>query len=59
MDEKRSLIDEFWENAKLPISIEEVAEVFFDEFADFIDPKSYGGEGILRSIVKLFAEFLK
>lgn len=59
MDKKKSLTDEFWENAKLPISISDVAEEFFDEFADFINPKSYGAEGILRSIVKLFVEFIK
>ena len=59
MDDKKGLIDEFWENAKLPISISDVAEEFFDEFANFIDPKSYGAEGILKSIVKLFAEFIK
>jgi len=59
MDDKKSLIDEFWENAKLPIHISDVAKEFFDEFANFIDPKSYGAEGILRSIVKLFAEFIK
>jgi hypothetical protein len=59
MGEKRSLIDEFWENAKLPISISDVAEEFFDELGDFIDPKNYGADGILRSVVKLFAEFIK
>ena len=59
MAKNKSLIDEFWGNASPPISLEDAGKELFDEFANFIDPKTYGAEGILRSIVKLFAEFIK
>jgi len=59
MDKKKSLADEFWDDASPPASIEEIQKEFFDEFAKFIDPQTYGGDGILRSIVKLFTDLIK
>ena len=59
MDKKKSLVDEFWEDASPPVDVEEMLKEFFGEFARFIDPKTYGGDGILRSIVKLFADLIK
>jgi len=59
MSKKRSLIDEFWEDASPPVDTEKVMKEFFGEFAEFIDPKTYGGDGILKSIVKLFADLIK
>jgi len=59
MDDKKSLIDEFWENVKLPIKMSDVVEDLFNELANFVDPRSYGAEGILKSIVKLFVELVE
>jgi len=59
MSKKKGLIEEFWEDASPPISAKEMVKELFDEFTEFIDPKTYGGDGILKSIVKLFAEFTK
>jgi hypothetical protein len=59
MSKKKGFIEEFWEDASPPIDTEAILKEFFDEFADFVDPQSYGAGGVLRSIVKLFAEFIE
>jgi len=59
MKKRKGLIEEFWESAKIPNAKHEAMKEFFDELGNFLDPKSYGGDGILRSVVKLFTEFLE
>jgi hypothetical protein len=59
MNKKKGLIEEFWESAEIPHVKHKAMKELFDELGNFLDPKSYGGDGILKSIVKLFTEFLE
>jgi hypothetical protein len=59
MSKKKGLIEEFWENAKIPYVKHRATKELFDELNDFLDPRTYVGDGILRSVAKLFTEFLK
>jgi hypothetical protein len=59
MSKKKGLIEEFWESAEMPDARHEAVKEFFDELGNFLDPKNYGAGGILRSVVKLFTEFLE
>lgn len=56
---RKSLIEEFWEDASLPPVMDEARKELFDELAKFIDPRTYGGEGILRSIFKFLTEIVE
>ncbi len=59
MGKRKGLIEEFWESAELPDVRHQAIKEFFDELNEFIDPRTYVGEGILKSVVKIFTEFLK
>jgi hypothetical protein len=59
MPKRKGLIEEFWEASHWPFDTKAVLKEFFDEFANFVNPQSYGADGILKSVVKMFAEFIK
>jgi hypothetical protein len=59
MSKKKGLIEEFWENAKLPDVKHKAMKELFDEFDEFVNPRTYVGDGILTSVVKLIKDLMK
>jgi len=59
MKKRKGLIEEFWESAEMPDVRHEAMKELFNELSNLLDPRNYGGDGILKSVVKLFTEFLK
>jgi hypothetical protein len=59
MPKRKGLIEEFWENVKLPYVRHQAVRELFDGLNEFMNPKTYAGDGILTSVVKLFKDLLK
>jgi hypothetical protein len=47
------LLNEFWGDAKIPYGVHDAEKELFGELGKFMDPKSYVGDGIVRSMLKL------
>jgi hypothetical protein len=48
----RGLIDEFWESAEIPYGTHDASKELFGELEKFMDPRSYVGDGIVKSMIK-------
>jgi hypothetical protein len=59
MAKKKKLVDEFWEDAELPYGIHDASGELFGELEKFMDPKSYAGDGIVRSMIKFILDLAK
>jgi hypothetical protein len=52
MKRRKGVLDEFWENAEIPYGVHDAEKELFGEIEKFMDPKSYGGDGIVKSMIK-------
>jgi len=53
MARKKKLLDEFWEDAEIPYGMHSVEKELFSELEAFMNPKTYAGDGIVKSMIKL------
>jgi len=53
MAKKKRLLDEFWEDAEIPYGVYDAEKELFNELEAFMNPKTYVGDGIVKSMVKL------
>jgi len=59
MAKKKKLIDEFWEDAELPYGMHDASRELFGELERFMDPKTYAGDGIVKSMIKFIMDLAK
>jgi hypothetical protein len=53
MARKKKLLDEFWEDAELPYGVHDAEKELFNELETFMNPRTYVGDGIVKSMIKL------
>ena len=59
MPKRKGLIEEFWESARIPHVKHQALKELYEELNEFMNPKTYVGDGILTSVVKLLKDLLK
>lgn len=53
MAKKKRLLDVFWEDAEIPYGVHDAERELFSELESFMNPKTYAGDGIVKSMIKL------
>jgi hypothetical protein len=59
MARKKRLIDEFWEDAEIPYGVHDAEKELFGELEAFMNPRSYVGDGIVKSMIRFIFDLTK
>jgi hypothetical protein len=59
MAKKKRLLDEFWEDAEIPYGVHDAEKELFSELEAFMNPKTYAGDGIVKSMIRFILDLAK